>query len=170
MSASTENQLIRYARQLGVSDACLIDAADIRVEDRLADICRDPGCPGYGQGANCAFEDVVELDRWPDGINLRFRDGTIYQAQPTDINGEYSLEEVFPFFKWIVVEVELLFVHADDVPAGEGLGHLGGNGAEVLADDGDLFDELSGPGVLFSFRSSKRRYDGRRAGRDRRGA
>jgi predicted metal-binding protein len=51
--ASPEEHLIRYARQLGVSDVRLIDAVDIRVEDRLADICRDPGCPGYGQGANC---------------------------------------------------------------------------------------------------------------------
>jgi predicted metal-binding protein len=51
--ASPETQLLQYARQLGVSDARLIDTAQIKVEDRLADICQDPGCPGFGQGANC---------------------------------------------------------------------------------------------------------------------
>ncbi len=51
--ASLEKQLLQYARQLGVSDARLIDTAQIKVEDHLADICQDPGCPGFGQGANC---------------------------------------------------------------------------------------------------------------------
>jgi len=46
-------RLLRRAAELGVSDARLIDAARIRVEDDLAAICKDPGCPGYGQGANC---------------------------------------------------------------------------------------------------------------------
>jgi predicted metal-binding protein len=48
-----EQHLLRRATELGVSDARLIDAAHIRVEDDLAAICKDPGCPGYGQGANC---------------------------------------------------------------------------------------------------------------------
>ena len=50
---SPEDHMIQKALQLGVSDARLIDAAQIRVEDDLARICEDPGCPGYGQGANC---------------------------------------------------------------------------------------------------------------------
>ena len=48
-----EEHLLQRATELGVSDARLIDAARIRVEDDLAAICKDPGCPGYGQGANC---------------------------------------------------------------------------------------------------------------------
>jgi predicted metal-binding protein len=51
--ASSEKNLLQYARQLGVSSARLMDASRIRVEDDLAKICEDPGCPGYGQGANC---------------------------------------------------------------------------------------------------------------------
>lgn len=53
MADKHEQQLLQYAAELGVSDARLIDAARIRVEDGLAKICKDPGCPGYGQGANC---------------------------------------------------------------------------------------------------------------------
>ena len=40
-------------------------------------------------------------------VNLRFRDGSVYQATETDtMSGQYSLSEVFPFFKWLVVEVD----------------------------------------------------------------
>ena len=53
MVDNQEQKLLQRATELGVSDARLIDAARIRVEDDLAAICKDPGCPGYGQGANC---------------------------------------------------------------------------------------------------------------------
>jgi large repetitive protein len=51
---------------------------------------RDPGEPGIPE----------------QNVNLRFRDGTIYQAFPTDIDGFVPFDEVFPFFKWLVVEVD----------------------------------------------------------------
>jgi large repetitive protein len=39
-------------------------------------------------------------------LNLRFRDGTIYQSTQTKVDGNYSFTEVFPFFKWLVAEVD----------------------------------------------------------------
>ena len=44
----------------------------------------------------------------PDqAVNLRFRDGSIYQSTvSTPPDGEYALSEVFPFFKWLVTEVD----------------------------------------------------------------
>jgi hypothetical protein len=51
---------------------------------------RDPGEPGIQE----------------QNVNLRFRDGTIYQAFPTDLEGFVPFDEVFPFFKWLVVEVD----------------------------------------------------------------
>ena len=73
-----ESDLIQNALQLGVSDARMIDAAQIRVEDDLARICEDPGCPGYGQGANCpphvmkpqAFRRL--LSRYPRALVFKF--------------------------------------------------------------------------------------------------
>jgi len=70
--------LLRRAAELGVSDARLIDAARIRVEDDLAAICKDPGCPGYGQGANCpphvmkpeAFREL--LGAYPRALVFKF--------------------------------------------------------------------------------------------------
>jgi hypothetical protein len=39
-------------------------------------------------------------------VNLRFRDGSIYQAGGTDDSGTYELTEIFPFFNWMVTEVD----------------------------------------------------------------
>ena len=41
-------------------------------------------------------------------VNLRFRDGTVYQATSTDSAGFYALDEIFPFFHWLVAEVDFL--------------------------------------------------------------
>ncbi|MBI5576785.1 MAG: right-handed parallel beta-helix repeat-containing protein [Deltaproteobacteria bacterium] len=45
-------------------------------------------------------------------INLRFRDGSIYQSTVTDDAGNYELKEIFPFFKWLVVEVDFAVLEA----------------------------------------------------------
>jgi len=37
-------------------------------------------------------------------VDIRFRDGSMYQLNATDSTGEYVFTEVFPFFKYIVAE------------------------------------------------------------------
>jgi|WetSurSiteA1Bulk_404760.scaffolds.fasta_scaffold00079_4 large repetitive protein len=39
-------------------------------------------------------------------MNIRFRDGSMYQTQPTDVSGEFSFVEVFPFFRYLIYEVD----------------------------------------------------------------
>ncbi len=39
-------------------------------------------------------------------INLRFRNGAMYQTTVTRGDGGYELAEVFPFFKWLITEVD----------------------------------------------------------------
>ena len=39
-------------------------------------------------------------------VNLRWRDGTVNQAFPTDSTGFVPFDEVFPFFHWQVMEVD----------------------------------------------------------------
>ena len=51
---------------------------------------RDPGEPGLEE----------------QGINLRFRDGTVFQAFPTDTEGFVPFEEVAQFNKFLVAEVD----------------------------------------------------------------
>jgi parallel beta-helix repeat protein len=52
------------------------------------------------------FRDPAEKGIANQNVNIRFRDGTVYQAQPTDLTGEYAFDAVFPFFKWLVTEVD----------------------------------------------------------------
>lgn len=76
------------------------------------------------------FPDDGEPGIWQQNINLRFRDGRIYQAQPTDVHGGYSLETVFPFFKWLIPEVD--FARFRDT----GLTAIVDAGGEIQAHDG----------------------------------
>jgi hypothetical protein len=52
------------------------------------------------------FRDAGETGLPNQAVNLRFRDGSIYQATATDLTGSYQFEEVFPFFNWLVTEVD----------------------------------------------------------------
>ena len=55
------------------------------------------------------IRDADEMYVFPEqAINLRFRDGSLYQTLPTDNSGNAPLEEVFPFFNWLVAEVDFL--------------------------------------------------------------
>ncbi|MFA5252227.1 MAG: SdrD B-like domain-containing protein, partial [Phycisphaerae bacterium] len=76
------------------------------------------------------FRDPTEQGISGQNVNLRFRDGTIYQAQPTDLSGEYAFEEVFPFFKWLVVEVD--FARFKDT----GMTAIVDDGGQIQPDNG----------------------------------
>jgi large repetitive protein len=54
------------------------------------------------------FWDAGELPIPNVPVNLRFRDGTLYQSITTDLTGLAPLPEVFPFFNWLVVEVDAI--------------------------------------------------------------
>jgi hypothetical protein len=57
-------------------------------------------------------------------INLRFRDGSIYQATRSDINGEWALNEPFPLFRNYIIEVDFARFKA--------------TGATIIVDDGGV--------------------------------
>lgn len=52
------------------------------------------------------FRDVGEVGLPGQVVNLRFRDGTIYQSGVTDASGRFDFNEVFPFFNWLVAEID----------------------------------------------------------------
>ena len=41
------------ALHLGASDAKIISADMIPIEDEIIEMCKEPLCPGYGKSANC---------------------------------------------------------------------------------------------------------------------
>ena len=52
------------------------------------------------------FRDAGELPMLEVPVSLRFRNGTTYQSFPTDTEGAAPFDEVFPFFHWLVAEVD----------------------------------------------------------------
>ncbi len=52
------------------------------------------------------FPDPGELGIPDQVLNLRFRDGSIYQMGVTNYDGTGHFDEVFPFFKWLIAEVD----------------------------------------------------------------
>jgi len=59
-------------------------------------------------------------------VNLRWRDGSLYQSFPTDGEGYAPFDEVFPFFSWLVAEVDFARLKA--------------TGLTVVPDAGGLID------------------------------
>ncbi|MCP3869630.1 MAG: hypothetical protein GY703_16370 [Gammaproteobacteria bacterium] len=68
------------------------------------------------------YRDYDEPGILEQNVNLRFRDGTIYQAFPTDSEGFAPFDQVFPFFSWLVAEVDFARFKA--------------TGATITVDDG----------------------------------
>jgi hypothetical protein len=52
------------------------------------------------------MRDANEAPIPEQGVTLRWRDGTVYQAFPTDLDGFVPFDQVFPFFNWLVAEVD----------------------------------------------------------------
>lgn len=90
------------------------DANEDGFRDCVTDACDDP------------FQDEVGI---PDvAMNLRFRDGSMYLSAPTDIYGNMPFEDVFPFFNFLIHEVDFA--------------RWKSTGATIVADDGGPVDEF----------------------------
>jgi len=105
------DQVIAYKSVLGLSGGEARDVQDVPVFQWFAraehtvfldDGCGDPTSPLAGDGKR---EDC-ELGMLEQAVNLRWRDGTPYQAFPTDSEGFAPFDQVFPFFHWLVYEVD----------------------------------------------------------------
>jgi len=68
----------------------------------------------FGSHHHYVYNDLDEDGVWdanergiPDqAINLRYRDGSIYNSSTTDTTGFLPFDEIFPFFSWLVAEVD----------------------------------------------------------------
>lgn len=76
------------------------------------------------------FRDTGEIGLQDQALNLRFRDGSIYQSTATNAQGEAEFTEVFPFFNWLIAEVDYARFKAT------GSTTIVDNGGPVPADDG----------------------------------
>ncbi|HKK05400.1 MAG TPA: choice-of-anchor Q domain-containing protein [Gammaproteobacteria bacterium] len=72
--------------------------------DRNGNGFRD--CPSGREACDDFSQDDVGLGADQSAVNLRFRDGRIYESFPVDSTGAAPFDEVFPFFHWLVAEVD----------------------------------------------------------------
>ena len=63
---------------------------------------------GNSAKAQNGFPDPGEVGIPDQALNIRFRDGSIYQSAVTDATGHFTFTDVFPFFAWLVAEVDYL--------------------------------------------------------------
>ncbi|MFZ2509126.1 MAG: hypothetical protein WAW79_11720, partial [Steroidobacteraceae bacterium] len=99
----------------------------------------------FHRSEHYVFDDLNEDGMWQPGagekgipdqaINFRFRDGSMYQSSTTDTVGYLPFDEVFPFFSWLIAEVDFARFKA--------------TGMTVAIDDaGPVVDGPIGRGIL----------------------
>lgn len=76
------------------------------------------------------FPDPGEPGILEQAVVLRWRDGSVYDALATDGMGFYAFDEVFPFFAWLVAEVDFARFKATGMTA------VADAGGEVLPHNG----------------------------------
>lgn len=83
------------------------------------------------------MRDAGEEGILEQAVNIRWRDGSVYQSFPTDSEGFVPFDQIFPFFSWLVAEVDFARFKA--------------TGLTLTIDDGgpvDAADPWSWEGVL----------------------
>ena len=98
-------ELVSQALDFGASEASHILSADIRVDEKFARFCIEPGCPYYGQGASCppSVEGPSAFRTWArDCVNAI----VIRLDVPIDILFSAQRQEIMVFLHEIVSGVE----------------------------------------------------------------
>jgi len=90
----------------------------------------------YDENEN-GFRDPGEIGIPEQNVNLRWRDGSVYQSFPTDGEGFVPFDEVFPFFHWLVAEVDFARFKA--------------TGVTVTVDDGGAIPAPGDPNYDWTF-------------------
>ena len=118
--------VIFASKTVTVTDAGDVDLGKIPVFNWFArvqnNVFSDVNENGFRVPGEQGISDIV--------CNLRFRDGSIYQSSATDPEGFVEFHETFPFFNWLIAEVD----YARFKPTGVTV--IVDNGGPVLPDQG----------------------------------
>lgn len=99
------NGLTRLACGQGAGAAAVIPTAAIVVEDRLADLCRNPGCENYGLSASCPPH--VSGPAGFRELLTRFDHGVFFKIDvPTEILLSEERRHVFKLLHEIAARIE----------------------------------------------------------------
>jgi len=103
----------------------------------------DDGCGGtIPGGVEDGIRQDCEAPLSEQALNLRWRDGTVNQSFPTDLEGFVPFDQTFPFFSWQVLEVDYTRFKATGMTVTVDAGGIDTNGDGI--DDGDPAGLYSG--------------------------
>jgi hypothetical protein len=94
--------LIFATLDVGVVEGSTVDLLDVPVRSWYGKMTHRVFFDSNSNG----FPDATEVGISGQALNLRFRDGSIYQSAVTDAQGNATFNEVFPFFNWFIAEVD----------------------------------------------------------------
>lgn len=98
-------ELIRLACRLGASDAALISASEICIEDDLAKLCQEPQCENYGLSTSCP-----PYVAGPDGFRefqKAYQQAIVFKIDvPSEILLSSQRREIFQLLHEIAADIE----------------------------------------------------------------
>ncbi len=104
------SELTLLAKELGATDARVIPAAAVPVEDHLAGLCRDPGCENYGLSAGCPPH-VAGPSAMREML-ARFGHALVFKIDvPSEMLFSSARDELFTVLHETAAEIERRAVH-----------------------------------------------------------
>jgi len=103
------DQVIAYRSVTAADLAVSPDVGNIPVFQWFARLENHVFLDADGNGIRDLGEGPLDPGEGPlseQAVNLRWRDGSVYQSFPTDLEGFVPFDQVFPFFNWLVAEVD----------------------------------------------------------------
>ncbi len=105
------SDLVELACRLGASKAGVIRATDIRVEDGLANLCKDPQCENYGQSPSCPPH-----VSGPAGFRKLLKDfehALVFKIEvPSEVLFSNERREIFELLHHVAADIEQAAVRA----------------------------------------------------------
>jgi predicted metal-binding protein len=108
------HELIDKSRKLGASDAGIISAQSLVIEDRFADMCSTPNyqCPGYGQSPHCPPY-AWKPGEFRDILN-QYEHVLVFKIDtPTEVLLDDTLFDIAKLIHGIAAGIELLAIEKD---------------------------------------------------------
>lgn len=99
------DELVELAGRLGASEAVIIPAIKIPVDDRVPEMCQSPRCYGFDQSANCPPH--VPGPAWFREFIRGFQKVLVFRIDfPREVLSSYQRVEAFRMLHFLGAEVE----------------------------------------------------------------
>ncbi len=135
-------ELLRFGQESGATGAALISPAGIVVDERLARMCREPGCPNYGLSRSCPPH-VSGPSAFREGLGDYDRALVFKIEVPSEVLFSDQRREVFQLLHQLAAGLEHRAVERGFA---DSRGYAGGSCKNIFCHDESECLALSEPG------------------------